>query len=180
MTTHYMTTLDNVTFTRTTANRTYTHMVVGKTNIAQARVNAEKSARTYWETSLSYMQERAEGKHPAHITPVSGFHESYGMADPVKYAAYVAECDKQSAKRVVDALAWLAIGEEGLVAQYLADFDARRAKSTNISADGQDFLWDAGWCGRLDLAHKLAAKTPRAVVLEVVEVPKAVKTKRAK
>lgn len=182
--THYTTQLDGVTFTRSTASRAYTHMVVGKYSIAEGRVQAEEGARQNWKTSRAYNECIAGGKQAVLVIAAADFHSSYGMLDansrPTdKYLAYVAEREADQATYVAIAKAWLALGEEGHVAQRLARFDADQAKATNKSSDGLYNLCDMGWCSRLDLAQKLAATCKTSTfILEAVEVAKPVKTKK--
>lgn len=177
MTTFYTaTTPEGHVFKRSTANRTYTHMVVAVYSVRSQRAACEANTREDYRRSVKYYREMAAGQHPAHPTPVDGFHPSHGMADPVKYAAYVAECDARSAKNVTDAHAWLALDVEARVVAALAAFDAGRAADTYKNADGTLFYRDAGWCGRPDLAQKLAATTMKTahdcMILEAVEVTK--------
>lgn len=173
MTNHYIAKHDGVTFTRSSANRVYAYMVVAVYNIAEERADTRNAAVTYWLRNRGYMQESADGKHPEHLSTPGEFHPSYGMDDPVKYAAYRVGVEKRSAERVASAKAWLAAGEAGLVAEYLERFDANLAEAHNISSDGKSFYNSAGWCGRLDLAEKLAgtvSKRARVVILEAVKV----------
>ena len=163
MTTHYEAKLDGVTFTRSTKTRTYTHMVVGKYSIANSRAQAEKQVRQYWKTNLKYYQDCAAGKHPQVPGSPKDWHVGYGMLDDAgntmaKWDAYVAECKSQSEERQQAAALWVSKGVEGHVADRLADFDAHIKQANNISSDRLYTLCDMGWCGRPDLAKKLAAK----------------------
>lgn len=153
MTFKHTATHDGATFTRTSAGRTYTHCIVRIHNIAECRAAAEKAGRVYWKTNVDYTTEAAAGKHPQVPTPVSGWHPSYAMHDPVKYAAHVAECEKVSAARITDAKAWLAKGEDGLAAEHVAHFDARM-KTAHKASDGLHFYSGGDqWTGRPDLAE---------------------------
>lgn len=165
--TNYTATFDGVTFKRSTTSRVYTHMVVGKYSIAQERAAAEKSTRRYFKENRSYSQSMVDGTQKAHVLLASEFHESHGMSDSAKYAAYVAQQESDHAGYVERAREWLALGEEGHVAERLAEFDKDR---NNVSSDGLYFICDMGWCGRLDLAEKLAgAKESGAVETFIVE-----------
>jgi hypothetical protein len=170
MTTHYIAKFDGVTFTRSTAGRAYTDMVITVYNIAEERRATETRARANFRRDLPYTMEVAAGMHPSHPIPASGFHPSHGMLNPdgtrsEKYAAYVAERAAYDADYIARSKAWIAVGEEGHVAKALADFDARRAKATNNSSDGKSFYCDCGWCGRPDLAEKLAARYSNSMIL---------------
>lgn len=185
MTTHYTAQLDNVTFTRSTQNRTYTHCVAYRKDIALERAQAERNANERWDTNLQYHQDLVSGKSPAHITPATGFHASYGAADAqgnptVKYAEYVAKQNLRHAETVARAQAELDRGRIATVLSDLAVFDARVATSSIVSSDGKDFIYEAGWCGRPDLAQKLAAQYSRAVILDAVVVAKPAKASKSK
>jgi len=57
-----------------------------------------------------------------------------------------------------------ALGNKGFIAQLAAE---RAAEIDAVKAAGHYEQYSlCGWCGRPDLAHKLAVKTPGAVILE--------------
>lgn len=173
MTKFYKVTLPTgATFTRTTANRSYSHMVVAIYRVASERARAEQAARDTWKMNLKYTQECAAGGHRAQVIEASGFHPDHGYSDPVKYAAYVARQHGLDVEQKAHALAKLAHGVEGAVADRLAQFDAAIATSRYNSADGTEFYRDAGWCGRLDLAEKLAATVSNPWIMDTVEITK--------
>lgn len=177
MTTKYTTTLDGVVFTRSTANRKYTHMVVGFTNIAASRKECDTYAR-----NLDYHQKVAAGTLNYNLpSAASHFHADYGMLDAngqttQKYADYVADCKLQEQKAKEDAQAHLDLGVDEYAAQALARFEERVNSAPNISSCGKFFLCDCGWSGSYELAAKNAAKVSkyhqRVEILEAVEVVK--------
>lgn len=172
MTIHYIAKHDGVVFNRSTASRTYTHMVIQIVNLAEERRAVEQRARSNYRRNLPYYKEVVAGKYPAVIAPPSEFHSSYGMINPngtpsEKYAAYVAEREHSAIQQKERAHGWLALGENGHTDAVLADFDARLAKATNKSSDGKSRYLDCGWCGRPDLAEKLAARTHNSEILRV-------------
>lgn len=163
------------TFKRNSANRTYTHTVLVFTNIAAERAAAEKDAADCFDSNVSYYtavvngtDDHAAGKYDAdYATQPDDF--SMYPGNPTYTAGKArASHDERAAERVQGAKKWLALGRDGYVAERLARFDASLAASKNISKDGKDFVRNAGWCGRADLAGKLAAKYARAVIVEAV------------
>jgi hypothetical protein len=181
MTTKY-TTLDGVVFTRSTANRKYTYMVVGFTNIAASRKAAVEGARDTYARNLDCYQKVAAGTLNYNLpSAASHFHADYGMLDAngqttQKYADYVAECKLQEQKAKEDAQAHLDLGVDEYAAQALARFEERVNSAPNISSCGKFFLCDCGWSGSYELAAKNAAKVSkyhqRVEILEAVEVVK--------
>lgn len=173
MTKFYKVTLPTgATFTRTTVSRSYSHMVVAVHSVASERRGAEQSTRDYFKRNHKYYEEIVRGGHKEQPIPPSGFHPTRGMTDPANYAAYVARIDANNAQRVIDSTEWLAKGVEGMVAEALAKFDANLATSKYLSADRTERYYDAGWCGRLDLAEKLASTVGRPWIMDTVEITK--------
>lgn len=124
------------------SHRTYTHCVIEQGFLHEDRERAADAARYDWKTNRGYHLAKAEdrcpivAKYPDHYPP------------------------ERIAKDKANAIEWLAKGKAGLVAEALARFDARNAGKP-------DEYWGCiGWCGRLDLARKLAATGPRTKILE--------------
>lgn len=147
--TKYTATHEGFTFKRSSA-RTYTNMVIYLGSVSQDRKDCELGRRSYWKINQRYYRDLANGinrlwdKYPEQFTP------------------------EKIAEEIADAKAWLEKGEEGHVADALARFEERLSKADpkRLRADGDTYWIDAGWCGRPDLAQKLAAKHPTAVILE--------------
>lgn len=147
MSTKHTVTVLGHTVTRTSQNRVYSHHVMGVQNVAAKRAECEKGARETFAMNFKY-----------HTTLAAGglYHFNNGCAPKEITAA-----------EQTRAQAYLAAGVEGYVAERLADFDAVKRAFIN---DGTEYLTDAGWTSRLDLAQKLAAKTckwcERAIITE--------------
>lgn len=165
MTTHYIATYDGCTFKRSTANRTYTQMVIVRNDIAQCRIEMEKAARNTFARDFDWYTQMARG-----------------------YWVYNGKNTPFSAEEIAEGKALVAGGVEKYVESRLADFDATMRKIPNKSSDGKSYYSDAGWCGRYDLAHKLAARYtggPRTrasahpIILNVEVSAKAPKIKKA-
>lgn len=140
------------TFTRTSANRTYSHAVLVQEDLAEDRKRAERNGREYFRINASYWRELAGGVHEsAQRFP--------GQYTPERIATDIAE-----------AQAKLDMGEAGHADASLARFDARQAaKPTKTLADGRTYFTCAGWCGREDLARKLASSAGGFIVPAVVK-----------
>lgn len=146
--TTYTATHRGFSFTRKTL-RTYTHAVLVPVSKAKRRDDAKQAARRNWNVNLAYQQAVAAGDHPQ----AKRFPANY---PPERLAA-----------DALEAQAWIAKGEAGHVAETLARFD-RRAADWDLDTDG-DTIWTlSGFCGREDLARKLAAKDLGAVVVPAV------------
>ena len=146
--TTYTATHNGRSFTRK-SHRTYTHAVLVPVSKAARREEAASDARRVWKTNLAWQQSTVDGTNP-HFAKY-----------PEQYTPELLEKERQ------DAAAWLANGEDGMVADALARFDARAAE-WELDADG-DTLWLlSGFCGREDLARKLAAKDPGAIIVPAV------------
>ena len=139
------------TFTRK-SHRTYTHAVLVAGSLDADRARCERDARRNWHTNVAYHQALADG------TSTFLARKSWETED--QHSARVA-------KEQADSSAWLEGGEAGLVERLLAQHDARAAKVRTLD-DGDTYFTCAGWCGRLDLAGKLAGSRTGAVIVEAV------------
>lgn len=128
-------TYDGHAFKRVSA-RTYSHTVIVPGSIAADRAKGEASVRRGWQANLRYCQAQARGQ-------------------------FVCRTHEERQTRIRKAMDWVALGEQGHVDAYLADFDKRHAGKPDL------YYWNAGWCGRHDLALKLASKYAGSIVLEV-------------
>lgn len=141
-----------LTFTRTSANRTYTHAVLVQEDLAEDRKRCERYARDAFRRDRDYYQQLANG--------VNELHAKYPSQYPPEAIA----------EEISHAQAWLAKGESGHADEALAWFDARQAaKPTKTLADGRTYFVCAGWCGREDLARKLASSAGGFIVPAVVK-----------
>lgn len=129
------------TFTRK-SDRTYTHTVLSIHSRREVRAAFAARLVDTWNSHLDYYQRRASG-------------ESLGR---YRYTP------EQAAEAMAAAKEWVAQGQEGFTAAALARFDAQAREP--LQPDGDTYFVNVGWCGRLDLARKLAAKYPRTVILE--------------
>lgn len=139
------------TFTRK-SHRTYTHAVLVQESKRADREACERSARQSWHMNLAYHQACAEGRNPT----AARFLDQYPPAR--------LEADRVAAQE------WLDMGEAGHVAAALARHDARAAEVKTLD-DGDTYFTCAGWCGRLDLAGKLAGSHVGSVIVEAVATP---------
>lgn len=135
------------TFKRTSANRTYTHMVVGLVNIAEARARNEEGARDYYARNLSYYTKMAAG---------GTYKGTYGDGSP--YERPISDQERDAARVTI------AGGADKAAEDSLRSFDERMATSLKTE-DGLSYVYSAGWAGRMDLAVKLAARTPRGQIV---------------
>lgn len=130
---------DGLTFKRST-DRTYTHAVLAPISLASELDDAARSAVWDWENNQDYYQELTTGQR----------RNAWGQVVPVEPA------------EVEKAKAWLALGLAG----HIADSQAKRRERWVKEWGERPAAWACkGWCGRVDLAHKLAV--PGDVVLEV-------------
>lgn len=121
------------------SHRTYTHCVISAGSLLRDRERTERNAHHNWRLNLAYLEHTAKGQ-------------------PGPGCTYeVSPAEQQDAARI------LALGEDGLVAEKLAEFDAKHA--------GQpDHYWIVeGWCGRADLAATLAKRAGGTSVILVAE-----------
>lgn len=133
---------------RVSQNRIYSHMVVGVESIEAQRIRAAADARAEWKLNLSYHQTLAAG---------GLYHYSNGC-----------QPREITAKEQADAQAYLADGIEGRVGKALERFDARMQDAWKTE-DGLSTVYTAGWTSRLDLAEKLAARTPGGVIIAAIK-----------
>lgn len=146
---------NGLTHTRSTKSRSYTHMVVIKRSYDAAIAAA--SDRHWAKTDASnfdYYLRIAEGRssHYPSTRYCPQYPERY---DAAAIADEEARLSASDAAKVVEAKA---VVEGHTVASYVAQQLAKRlARVEALKAEGYYDRWcDAGWCGRLDLAHKLA------------------------
>jgi hypothetical protein len=150
MATKHTATFQAHTFTRTTQHRVYTHMVVGLVNIEADRAATEAWARKEYAMNLSYYQQMAKGG------------EYVGtFADGRTFTKPITDMERDSARATITA------GVDGAIADRLRELDKRTANAWK-TADGLSTVYSAGWTSRLDLAVKLAARTPGGVIVEAV------------
>ncbi|WRQ11962.1 hypothetical protein vBSlqSZDD2_51 [Serratia phage vB_SlqS_ZDD2] len=126
--------------TRTTA-RTYTHMVVVLQNLETGReaIRSEHNRKVHAKNHAFYCQEAATPPSPNHGEPV-GRRDFYNRVAAMTCEQYVEE----------------------RISEELAAIDAR-------GGEFADHWADFGWCGRLDLAQKLAAKWAHYGKVEILE-----------
>jgi len=160
---HYIAVHYGHMFTRSTANRVYTHCIVRMYSVVQARIEAERIARAYCKSNLKYSQEVAAGKWPSRLIEPTQFHPSSGMLNEdgtpsEKYEAYVTEHKTRDAQRMAENATWLAKGEEGLVAERLASHDAWMAEAPKSANGVYYYVGGDEWCGRPDLAAVALAR----------------------
>lgn len=135
---------------RTTAGRTYTHTVVYQRSKEWAVAQAKASHEGHVSTGKYFLDCVAVGYH-AYL-----MHFDHYRNDIARQQADVAES--------LESLAGMTTAEgyaAAQVAKHLLDIDAR---------DWSAYL-NAGWCGRRDLAEKLAAATrsPHTLNVTVLE-----------
>jgi hypothetical protein len=138
------------TWKRVSQNRVYTHMVLGVVSIAAERAEAEAWARKEYKMNLGYYTMIAND--PVYVGTFN---------DGRTFTKEITDTERAAAKETLRA------GVDGAVADRLREFDARTAASWK-TADGLSTVYSAGWTSRLDLAVKLAARTPGGVIIETV------------
>ena len=128
------------TFTRNSKGRTYSHAVLVQRDLVEDRKRWECSGRDSFRVNKGYWLELVQGRH------------------------------NRSAQDIAAAQVKLDMGEAGHADEALARFDARQAaKPTKTLADGRTYFVCAGWCGREDLARKLASSAGGFIVPAVVK-----------
>jgi hypothetical protein len=133
---------DGITFTRTSAGRVYSHLVLRPTSLADALADAESSARHNWKANQAFNREFVDGTS-RFLGP-----RSWDTTD-----AQRAEKAAQDAAQVETSKAWLALGESGLIHEY----QARALQTWRGHWPDRDAAWYVvGWASRLDLAQKQA------------------------
>lgn len=164
--TSYLVTAPNgQTFSRTTASRAYTHTVIAKLSHAHALENAKSTgwARTD-RSNFNYYQGIIKNGG-------QGFYRHSAMTDE----QYAARCVAEKA-HAEEATRGLALGQADEFVAILRE--ERIARVAEHLAEGYyDIYHNLGWCGRLDLAQKLANKNSSGyyhepVILEALEVRK--------
>lgn len=161
-TTKHIATADGQTFTRNSKSRVYTHCVVAKPSIDCALERAQsKAARDLHRSNYRWYQKTlaSEGRLFEQYTHISDeqYREQceYNLARAVEALAGAQSEDEYVSRKIGDELAVIA---------------AKEAKGF------YDTWAECGWCGRLDLAHKLAATTrahpyyDTAIVLEATQL----------
>lgn len=140
------------TFTRTSKGRVYSHAVLVQEDLVEDRKRADRNGRESFRRQVNY------------YTGLSNGFDKVADDFPARYTADL------RAQRIADANAWLAKGEGGHAAEAVAWFDARQAKTpTKTLADGRTYFTCAGWCGREDLARKLASSAGGFIVPAVLK-----------
>ncbi|URC22409.1 hypothetical protein SUSUWATARI_00280 [Serratia phage vB_SmaM-Susuwatari] len=129
------------THTRTSA-RVYTHVVVVSYDQTKRRaaVNSAKNRKTYESNHAFYCREAA----------------SEPMKNHGEASDYRRKCKELAAMSCDDYV-------NACIARELARVDATGA------GDFEDEFGAAGWCGRFDLAQKLAAKFAGVAKVEILE-----------
>lgn len=145
-------TFDGATFKRTSANRIYSHAVIVTTLIADRMADAEQGGRADYKMNFKFYAQLADGT--SEFLARNGNQFPRGKDDD----------------RIQEAQAWLDRGEQGEIDRHVRaeqDYIAKAPKT----ADGLSVITCAGWCGRYDLAQKLAGSvkhgTPHIVETEV-------------
>lgn len=151
--TRYSATDANGTVHTRSTDRTYTHTVVAQLNRAELMERALSKA---WAKSdgdnYDYAVECAAGthRHVTHVTDRAGYHVSY---TDEQVAGFQEAQRAENAKRIASAKLIVAISRE----EHIAAEQAKRVAS--VEATDFEAFHNLGWCGRRDLAVKLAAKT---------------------
>ncbi len=153
------------TFKRTSESRTYTHMVVWMPSFEAEMVRAVATAAdAKWlkQTAKDY----AYYAQTIAIGAGGTRHSTYANGAPCSW-----EVKQDDVDRAVAAIAGATSVDEYIAAQQARLIDTVRAHSRN----GRYRSWtDMGWCGRPDLAQKLAGQVRRRPgqvrILEAVRV----------
>ena len=148
------------------AGRVYTHTVVTRPSYEWALMAAKSKdwAKTD-RRNLEYYDTIAQGRDPYPRQCYRQNHPEKWTPEQIEEERIAVEAENR--KRVEDAIAHVA---NRTVAQYLADKQAERiARVEGLKAKGYYNDWqNAGWCGRPDLAQKLAqAEKAKKHVAEV-------------
>lgn len=147
---------DGTEFKRTSDNRAYTHTVISKRNFNRDLDDAGKISATDASNFKFYTGIVERG------------YVSCSPSDVGKYAWLTAEQQAADAiASVANALEQLA-GAKTATEYQFAKRDERVAKVLAARDAGAYDVWhNAGWCGRLDLAQKLAAQQAKYGLLEI-------------
>src|SRR5690606_28668068 len=120
-----------------------------------SKAHCMEQAKADWQAkqdgkNYDYNVQLAAGTHP-HVQPRNhAWHPSYSAEWIANYQKDEAE---QNAKRIAEAKALTSVSRD----QYIANLLAKRIAAVE-AADYVKFT-NLGWCGRRDLADKLAAKS---------------------
>lgn len=138
-------------FRRTSSSKTYTHAVLTRESRAADRAEWARNARLDWARNLDWNTALAERRNPL------------AAQYPDQYPQVRIDAEAAAAKATLEA------GVEHMVRTQLMRFDELRALQ-QVAADGDTYFACQGWCSRLDLAEKLAARFDRPTVIVEVEV----------
>lgn len=141
-------TIDGCVFKRGSVSKRYSHAVINQWDIAQARTERGLEASKNWKRNLAYFQSWVDGTCEFFAKP------SYRSEEDHKRMVW---------ESISNAKAWIALGELGHISESIEAFDDSM-KNSHVSSDGKSFYGCAGWCSRLDLAQKLAARTHGHIV----------------
>lgn len=147
-----------IAHTRTSKSRTYTHTVVVLRGVEMQAAHLARAQRSTLAESVK--------THETYIAWAKGFYGPHDRANEIgkPCGEYLQECGAKHMAQYASAEA------------YEAAQLARRLSLHDRNVKGGDYnTWiNLGWCGRLDLARKLAAKPP------YMDAPEAVKILEAK
>jgi len=158
--------------TRSTKTRSYTHMVVVKRSYEGDLAAAGASHWTKSDASnFDYYLRIAEGRSP-HYPSVRWCAKYADRYTPAEIADEDARLTISDAAKVVEAKAQI---DGHTVDSYVAAQKAKRiARIERLKAEGHYERWyDAGWCGRLDLALKLAGSQKNVAATAILEAKEA-------
>lgn len=142
-TTKHAATFDGHTFTRTSKTRVYTHAVIVAYDIEVERARTAQFARDSFKANRSYYEKLAND--PVYVG-------KFGNGQT--YTKEISDSERAGAR------AWLDLGEDGHAKKAVEGFD-KSLTGCELSSDGTSYYGVAGWCGRADLARKLAAQSSR-------------------
>lgn len=126
-------------FSRSSLTRTYSHAVLTQESSAADRLRLQRGIRDEWSRNLAYHTSVADRTNPL----IRKYPEQYPQAK--------IDAEAEAAQ------AYLAAGLDGRLEKVLREFDDKTAMQ-HLSADGDTYFVCQGWCSRLDLAEKLAAR----------------------
>lgn len=136
---------------RTSESREYAHTVVFRKDKRLMMHYATQEGHTKQDGSnYDYYRECAAGthEHVTHVTGREGYHPSYSDADVARMQAAQREKNAKS-------IAYAKTQTDGLSRDaYIKHKRAERV--ARVEATDFNEFHNAGWCGRLDLAQKLA------------------------
>lgn len=162
MTNKYLATGPNgETFTRTSKSRAYTHTVVGRVSLEGARASARRQVANDVKSYNEHVIWARDG-----YTPAAWMNKPDYKAD----SGFATIADRHRAEGKASSQAWLA-GKADTAEGYAADkLAATLAAIDAKAAEGfyDRFTVNFGWCGRPDLAAKLAASSAGAGYDEIL------------